>query len=230
MNRPDLLLLHGALGSRAQFSPLLSLLKDHFQLHTLDFEGHGDAPPKDRAFRLANFAENVMEYLDQMALNRIKIFGYSMGGAVGLALAKIIPERVDRVHTLAMKMDWTPEVTEHETALLDPDTILRKVPKFADILKERHRASGWRRVLEKTKEMFINLGAEDVLSEEEIRQISTKVRVGLGDRDEMVSIEETVNVYRLLPDGELQIFPSTPHPLEKVPLPDLVHSIRSFFS
>ena len=229
MSLPGLLLLHGALGSKSQFSPLLPLLEEHFQLHTLDFEGHGTAPPKDRPFRLTNFAENVVEYLDQKALNRIKIFGYSMGGAVGLVLAKNIPERIDRVHTLAMKMDWTPEIAEREMTLLNPDIISRKVPKFAEILKERHKASGWRNVLEKTRKMFIHLGAEDFLPEDEIRQISRRVRVGVGDRDDMVGIEETVSVYRLLPHGELQIFPSTPHPLEKAPLPDLVHSLRSFF-
>ena len=228
-DRPDLLLLHGALGSKSQFLPLLPLLEDHFRLHTLDFEGHGTAPPRERAFRLEHFAENVIEYLDQHTLNRINIFGYSMGGAVGLYLVKSVPERIERIHTLATKFNWTPEVVERERAFLDPDTILRKVPQFADILKERHIASGWRNVFKKTEEMFLNLAVRNVLPEEEMGRISTNVRVGLGDRDQMVSLEETVNVYRLLPNSELQVFPGTPHPLEQVPLPDLVHSLLSFF-
>lgn len=229
MNRPNLLLLHGALGSKSQFSPLLPLLKEHFQVHTLDFEGHGTSPPKERPFRIGHFVENVLEYQDEHGLGPIKIFGYSLGGAVGVVLADQHPERIDRVHTLATKFVWTAEIAQRESAQLDPDMILQKVPRFADALKERHVALDWIRVLEKTKEMFSILAGEDMLNEEAMARIYTPMRLGVGDRDKMVSIEETAKVYRLIPNCQLQVFPGTPHPLERVPLPDLVHSLLSFF-
>jgi hypothetical protein len=55
------------------------------------------------------------------------------------------------------------------------------------------------------------------------------VRIGVGDRDRMVSLEEWVEAYRSLPRGELQIFPKTPHPLEKAPLSNLIHAMVDFF-
>ena len=70
---------------------------------------------------------------------------------------------------------------------------------------------------------------EYVLKDEDIQKINRKVRIGVGDRDYMVSIEETVNVYRLLQHGELQIFPNTQHPLERVSVSDLAYSISNFF-
>ena len=36
-----LLLLHGALGSKEQFTALNEQLSSEFEVHTLDFEGHG---------------------------------------------------------------------------------------------------------------------------------------------------------------------------------------------
>lgn len=229
MNKSNLLLLHGALGSQSQFSSLIPLLEDKFQMHTLDFEGHGSSPLKDRAFRDEHFAENVLNYLNENSLSSIDIFGYSMGGHVGLYLAKIHPERTNKVFTLATKFLWTPEIADHEAAFLDADQILKKVPHFARVLEERHAVPGWKNVLQKTKEMFFELGEKNTLPVEDIRQISHMVRIGVGDRDKMVSIEESVDVYRSLQRGELQIFPKTPHPLEEVPLSDLVHSLVDFF-
>ena len=37
----------------------------------------------------------------------------------------------------------------------------------------------------------------------------------LGDRDKMVSLDETVAVYKSLPNAEMCVLPNTPHPLEQ---------------
>lgn len=229
MSKPNLLLLHGALGSKSQFSSLIPLLEDTFPIHTLDFEGHGSSPLKDRPFRMDHFAENVLDYLNENSLSTVNIFGYSMGGHVGLYSAKIHPERINKIFTLGTKFFWTSELAEHEAASLEADTILKKVPHFARVLEERHAVSGWKNVLEKTKEMFLEQGRNNILGVEDMGEIPNVVRIGVGDRDKMVSIEESIDAYRSLPRGELQIFPKTPHPLEKVPLSNLVHSLVDFF-
>ena len=204
-------------------------LEDTFQIHTLDFEGHGSSPLKERAFRHDHFAENILDYLNENSISSADIFGYSLGGHVGLYLAKTHPERINRVFTLATKFLWTPEIAEHEVSFLDPEKILKKIPHFAEALEERHMASGWKNVLQKTKEMFSDLGEKNILPVEDLRQIPHLVRIGVGDRDNMVGIEESIEAYRSLPGGELHIFPATPHPLEKVPLSNLVHSLVDFF-
>ncbi len=230
MSKPNLLLLHGALGSKSQFSSLIPLLEKAFEIHTLDFEGHGSSPLKKRAFRMDHFAENVLDYLNENSLSHVDIFGYSLGGHVGLYLAKKNPECIHSVFTLGTKFLWTPEMAEREAVALDADDMLKKVPQFAKVLEERHAVSGWKKVLEKTKEMFLEQGKNNLLPLEEMGQIPHVARIGVGDRDKMVSIEESVEAYRLLPRGELQIFPKAPHPLEKVPLSNLVHAMIDFFS
>jgi hypothetical protein len=76
---------------------------------------------------------------------------------------------------------------------------------------------------------MLTLVAESVLTIGEMDQIQQEVRVSVGDKDNLVSIEETVDVYRSLQKGQLQIFPKTPHPIEKVPLAHLAHSLVEFF-
>jgi pimeloyl-ACP methyl ester carboxylesterase len=171
MSRTNLLLLHGALGSKSQFSSFIPPLGKAFQIHTLDFEGHGSSPLKKRAFSLDHFAENVLDYLNENSLSNVDIFSYSLGGHVGLYLAKKHPECIRSVFTLATKFLWTPEMAEREAVALEVDDILRKVPRFAEVLEERHAVSGWKNVLEKTKEMFLEQGKNNLLPLEEMGEI-----------------------------------------------------------
>jgi pimeloyl-ACP methyl ester carboxylesterase len=228
MSRPNLLLLHGVLGTSTQFKSLIPLLRDKYDVHTLDFEGHGSSAPKNRPFRLKHFAENVLEYMKMNAVKAADIFGHSMGGIIGLYLARFYPKRVKRVFTLGTKFLWTPEIAEKENAFLDPKKLTEKVPQYATELRRRHAATGFEKILEKVREMNVSLGKESVLKDEDIQKINRKVRIGVGDRDYMVSIEESVNVYRLLQHGELQIFPDTQHPIERVSFPNLAYSILKF--
>jgi len=229
MDKEHLLLLHGALGAKSQFASLIPLLEDQFQIHTLDFEGHGRSLMRKRPFREVYFAENVMEYLDEISLSCINIFGYSMGGKVGLFLAKTYPERIKKIFTFATKFSWTSESVDREISSLYAEKISEKVPHFAIMLEEIHVTSGWRNVVKKTKEMMLTIVTESSPTIGQLDQIQQEVRVTVGDKDRLVSIEETVNAYRSLPKGQLQIFPNTPHPIEKAPLANLAHSLMEFF-
>ena len=230
MKKSDLLLLHGALGSKGQFDPLIPLIENNFVVHTLDFEGHGSTPAIHSNFRDEHFMENIVDYMDKHNLSCVDIFGYSMGGFVALCLAAKIPQRLRRVFTLATKFNWTPEIAAKEITHLDAEIIEKKVPRFAQTLSERHKAEGWKNVLARTREMFMHISSHRTLAEPEFKNMLHPVRLSLGDRDQMVTMEETLEVFRMLPNGQLQIFPCTPHPFEKVPLKPLAEAIISFFT
>ena len=225
----DLLLLHAALGARAQFDALEAEIRSSYRIHSFDFEGHGAAPPSERPFRIEWFAENVLAHMDRAGLESVDIFGYSMGGYVALYLARHHPERVGRIMTFGTKLRWDPETSAREVRMLDPVKIREKVPAFAGLLDSRHRTAGWETVLEKTAEMMMALGASSPLVDDDFRAIGHAVRITVGDRDQTVGPEESAGVYRLLPNGELQVFPATPHPFEKVSMPMLAAAIREFF-
>jgi pimeloyl-ACP methyl ester carboxylesterase len=229
MTRPHLLLLHGALGVGSQFDPVKKALADSFEVHTLDFEGHGASPLRDRPLRMAHYAENAMEYLNKWSIPATGIFGHSLGGHVGLFLARFHSDRINGVFTLGTKFNWTPEIAEKENRLLIPDKIMEKVPRFGRLLRERHVAAGWEALLERQREMQLHVARENPLPDDDIRSISQRVRISIGDRDKMVSLEESIRVYRLLENAEFQVFPGTPHPLEKAPVDKLAEAIIDFF-
>ena len=77
-------------------------------MHAMDFAGHGAEHLRDRPFRIDYFADNVLAFLAEQELDKVSIFGHSMGGYVGLYLAKAYPDKVERVFTFGTKFAWTP--------------------------------------------------------------------------------------------------------------------------
>jgi pimeloyl-ACP methyl ester carboxylesterase len=226
----SLLLLHGALGASAQFETWKPLLASSFEVHTPELEGHGLSPAADRPFRMEHFADNLLQYIQKHQLKKPLLFGYSMGGYVGLTLEHLHPGTFAGIFTLATKFDWRPETAAQEVKGLNADKIAEKVPAFAATLEQRHPAIGWRNVLSSTAEMMLHLGSAPTLTAEVLGGIECPVRVAVGDRDKMVSVEETTWAYRALKHGQLQVLPNTAHPLELMYANAMASLLGSFAS
>ena len=83
-----LVLLHGGLFDiDQQFAPLLPSLSENRQVVALDFQGHGRTNDIDRPLSAAGLASDVLGLLDHLGLDRVDVFGNSVGGAVALYLA-----------------------------------------------------------------------------------------------------------------------------------------------
>jgi pimeloyl-ACP methyl ester carboxylesterase len=224
----QLLLLHGAIGASQQLMPLADQLSGQFKVHTLDFSGHGGKAMPDTPFSIELFADDVLQFMEKENLDKVSVFGYSMGGYVGMYLAKNYPEKIDKVITLATKYDWTPEIAVREIQMLNPDKIEQKVPAFAETLKQRHAPNDWKKVMHKTTEMISALGENNTLTTEDYAGINTPSMILLGDRDKMVSLEETVSVYKALPNAQMCILPATQHPIEQVNKDLLTFIVKTF--
>lgn len=225
----DLLLLHGATSSSKQFDAVIPLLEKQFKIHALDFSGHGGKPLPGEPFSIELFANDVLNWMKENNISSIDIFGYSMGGYVALYLAKHFPEKVNKVFTLATKFDWNPAGATKEAAMLNPEKIEEKVPAFARSLKAKH-GENWKEVLRKTAEMMINLGNSPALPLNELALIKQSVLVAVGDKDTMVTLEETTSAAEQLPNGRLLLLPETPHPFEKVNSEKIASEIAGYFS
>jgi pimeloyl-ACP methyl ester carboxylesterase len=228
MPKATLILLHGALGSRDQFAALAPMLQDRYDLHALNFEGHGGAALPDRPFRIEHFVENVQSYIAEHAIASAHFFGYSMGGFVACAISKSQPQLVQSIATLGTKFYWDAETATREVALLDPQTIKTKVPKFAQALAQRHGAQ-WETVLLRTQDLLWSLAERGGFAPQDAATIQQRVRVMLGDRDATVTLAESHAIFQALPRGEFEILPATPHPFEKVSSARLAQSLLDFF-
>jgi pimeloyl-ACP methyl ester carboxylesterase len=225
----DVILIHGALGAIDQLQPLATALQALGDVHRLELEGHGSTPSA-APFSTERFANDVRAFMAEQGIARASLFGYSMGGYVALAVAAQSPELVARVATLGTKLAWNPDVAVKETSRLHAPTIRAKVPRFAELLESRHAASGgWEQLLAKTSAYMTSLGGAPDLDASTIAAIRPPVRLMVGDRDNVVTIDESRDAARSMKDGQLAVLPDTPHPFEQVRMPLLATLLNEFF-
>lgn len=224
--KEKLLLLHGALGSQNQFHALKESLKESFEVHTMNFEGHGGSESTNE-FSMNLFSKNVMDYLQSNSIDKVSIFGYSMGGYVALTTALKIPEKITKIITLGTKFNWDIASAEREVKMLNPAKIEEKVPHFAEQLKQEHAPQDWKVVMKKTATMMLNMAKGAKLMDVDFKQIKQEVVIGIGSLDNMVSYEESEYVAGLLPHSKLVKLEGVKHPIGKIGVEDLVNYIKS---
>lgn len=214
--KTPLLILHGAIGASSQLKGIATALSANYEIHHFDFPGHGGKELGDEPFSIPLFADAVLHYIQQNNLQQLTIFGYSMGGYVAMYLAKDHPYLIDRIITLGTKFHWDEVTATKETRMLDATTISTKVPAFAAALEARHAPNDWKEVLQRTADLMIGMGRDNPLKPDDYKDIKTPILIMLGDRDKMVTFEETIATYKQLPDAQLAILPNTPHIIAQV--------------
>jgi esterase/lipase len=225
----NVILLHGALGSKQDLNPLAeSLKKQNIHVHFCEFSGHGETAFRDK-FNIPQFTGELAAFILQNSLAPAAIFGYSMGGYVALNLAQQEPGLINKIITLGTKFNWTNEIAAKETSMLDPSVIKEKVPKFAKVLEQKHN-DGWEELLVRTAGLMNDIAASQYLNTTSFAGIKVPVLIGLADRDKMVSYEETAQVYKTLPNAGMYMLPHTQHPIETVNASLLSNIIAEFIN
>jgi pimeloyl-ACP methyl ester carboxylesterase len=223
-----LLILHGALGAAPQLTNLKMFFKDEgYDTYTMNLSGHGGEAFQS-SFGIEQFAEDVLNYLNIHTLDKVNIFGYSMGGYVSLWLAKNHPDKVGKILTLGTKFDWDIESAEKEVRKLNHEKIIEKVPAFARILEHRHAPNDWKVLLQKTGTMMLDLGKKPLLTKEILQTIHCPVLVCMGDQDDMADHQYSEEVASYLPNGKFYLLDNTPHPIEKVDFKKLPEFFQEF--
>ncbi|MNS36103.1 hypothetical protein D3C72_682890 [compost metagenome] len=129
--------------------------------------------------------------------------------------------------TLGTKFDWTEEQATKESKMLDPETILTKIPKYAAQLEAQHGVQ-WKQLLPAIAGMMIGLGKNPLLQSGNLSTLSLPVQIMLGDKDNMVSLEESAQVYHSIPEARFAVLPDTKHPMDRV-RPELLLDLMKDF-
>lgn len=88
---PPVVLLHGLLGSSDNWHSVATLLSDRYRVVVPDLRDHGRSPHADR-ITYSDLAEDVLELVRDMRLERPAVVGHSMGGKTAMELALSHPE------------------------------------------------------------------------------------------------------------------------------------------
>lgn len=224
---PDIVLLHGANGCRAEMKPWCdALAKLGFRARAINLAGHGGREiPAELSMPV--FAQDALAQLDQASLHKPIVMGYSFGGLIALHLARHHPDRVRAVVSLATKYVFDAATVGHFTHLL-------QVPRLSALSHRRkhlsrvHQPNDWRKLVEALHAFFSALGKQPPLSDADLRAIACPTLVLSGSKDQLVSAAETQALFRTLRRGRLAMFDGIAHPSEAVPTMGLAKAIRSW--
>lgn len=100
----SIILLHGAIGTKSLLINLANELEKHFEVHLLDFSGHGTSQT-DKDFSIELFSNDLLKYVKQFPDKKFHIFGYSMGGYVALYSELYHPGTLLSVYTYGKNLN-----------------------------------------------------------------------------------------------------------------------------
>jgi pimeloyl-ACP methyl ester carboxylesterase len=200
-----LVLLHGAFGT-AMDLPALSKGR---RVIAVELQGHGHTADVDRPLSVEQMADDTAALLRELKVEQADFFGYSMGGSVALGVAIRHPKLVRRLAVNGSYFSSMEEAYEPETfrqfkslpADFAPPILKDPYDKVAPDPKQ------WPTLVAKIKKM----GAEfRGFTRDDLKSITARVLIALGDRDG-VRPEHAVEMFRLIPNSQLAVFPGADH-------------------
>ncbi|MFC5652832.1 alpha/beta fold hydrolase [Paenibacillus solisilvae] len=122
---PAAVFLHGFCGSSAYWEQLLPIVESRARILIPDLRGHGSSSaPADDVYEMDAFAEDLFLLLDALHIEKISLFGHSLGGYVSLAFAE---RHSDRLKSLSLI---------HSTAKPDSEEAKKNRDKAAAALQD----------------------------------------------------------------------------------------------
>lgn len=92
-----LVLLHGGSARWQSFDSILPNLAQSFHIYAPDFRGHGKSGWVPGSYRLQDYTDDVIAFLEQCVVEPAFLFGHSLGGIVALLVASQLPAGVRAV-------------------------------------------------------------------------------------------------------------------------------------
>jgi len=96
-----LLLLHGWPTCKEVLLSLVNELKDKFRLVVPDLPGFGDSEAFEDYADLNFYADFIKDFIDELDLDKVNIFGNSLGGGLALLMGVKYPAKVESLIVMA---------------------------------------------------------------------------------------------------------------------------------
>ncbi len=98
---PVLFLVHGVGGLAAGWAKVIEPLSSRYTCVAYDLRGHGDSPNVDEPITLDALVADLERLREKLGVERVHIFGHSLGGMIAPAYARKYPRRVRSVGLLS---------------------------------------------------------------------------------------------------------------------------------
>lgn len=184
-----LILLHGNGENQEYFIHQIEYFKKYYRVIAIDTRGHGKSPRGKATFSIAQFSEDLHDFIKEHEIKKAHVLGFSDGGNIALTFALKYPEQVDKLilnganlNTKGIKF-WVqcPVVIGYYIASF-----------FGKMSKEA----------KKNAEMLGLMVKEPNFLPEDLHRLNKETLVIAGTKD-MIKTSHTKEIYGSLPNGKL---------------------------
>jgi pimeloyl-ACP methyl ester carboxylesterase len=200
-SKHPLLLIPGAFMATGSMKAWVDSFARERAVIVFDQQGHGRTPDTSRAMSYEQFGDDAAELLRALDIERADVMGYSQGGGVALQLAIRHPTLVNKLVSMSAtfrKDGWYASVLEAIEGLAAD--AFAGTPVEAAFKAHTPDTDAYHAYLAKMK----RLNADDQqISDDEMRSISAKTMVIVGDADG-VTLEHAVAMFKLRGGGDEQ--------------------------
>jgi pimeloyl-ACP methyl ester carboxylesterase len=201
------ILLHGGMGNGDHFSSQVTALRATFQVIVIDTRGHGRSPLPKGKLSYHAMAGDVLAVMDKLELEKAAIVGWSDGGAIGLDLAILNPERVSKLFIVGTNYDA--KGSKSRRGKPPSATFTAYAAKCrADHAKLGNKPKSFEAQIDAMLPVWRNPGG---FTKDQIKTIQAPTMVALGDHDEIIELAQIEEMSKLIPKGQLTVFKDTSH-------------------
>ncbi len=191
-------------------------LKGKFRVITLDLQGFGNSAPTDgKAITMSDYANEIMNVMDKLHIEKAIIGGESMGGYVALAFLEKYPNKVnglvlsntqsipDNAETKVKREANAVEVLEKGTEklvnglipkLLSP-TASKQTKEFLRQMLERQKATA---IASALRGMALRNDTSNVLAD-----TTLPILIITGDQDALIPLQQGQDMHKLAKKSKL---------------------------
>jgi pimeloyl-ACP methyl ester carboxylesterase len=220
-----LILLHGGMGSIADFSLCMAGLSKHFHVIAPDAPGQARSEMSDTmSYEL--LADYVAKMIDQLKLDSAYVMGWSDGGNAALILAAKCPDKIKKVLASGANYKRSGYVFTDSNSIkaIPPD--YEPSPEEKKWIDEYFYANKpyWRKIINDRTKMW---SQELYFSPRILEEIKIPVMIVIGDRDG-VTLEHAIEMHRLIKGSQFCVLPNTTHRVFSE-RPELINAIALDF-
>lgn len=238
-----LVILHGLFGTLENWGTQVKSLSKLYDVIAVDLRNHGRSPhSNEMSYPL--MAQDTIELLDSLGLEKVDMMGHSMGGKVAMQLALTYPSRVNKL----MVVDIAPviypphhdeiftglfninlsEITSRSEADKQLQTCVSEAGIRAFLLKNLYRNDAgqfaWRMNLHALKTQYDAIAAAP-----EGKPFTGHTRFIKGGLSNYLRAEHTDLVKQLFPNADVKVIAETGHWLHAEKPELFVRQVENFF-
>lgn len=225
-----LVLLHGGeYGYIDEFGDLIHEMSKSRTVIAIATRGYGRSERGTVPLSHRQFAEDASAVIRSIFPNgeKVDVLGFSEGAITAYILVAAHPEHFRKLVAIGGPLgQYGENVKSLESDPLKPELMQKQMPDLVAARKAiMKNPNQWEPLIRELEQMY---RAPVYVKQDEIRSISIPTLIMAGDRDGYNSLYGMVDIYHLLPNGELAFIPGCDHVVLDCK-PNLVISIVTSF-